>query len=130
MRAGARWTFLAAFVVLLAGCDGSGGGGGDPPDVTAPTVPQGLTATAASSTAIGLTWSPSSDDRGVAGYRLHRDGATYQGTAATSFNDTGLTPATRYCYQVLAHDAANNQSGLGAEACATTRAAPTSPSPW
>ena len=114
---------LAAFLFAplgLAGCGGKGGGGGNPPDVTAPTVPQGLTATAASSTAIGLSWSPSSDDRGVAGYRLHRNGTTYQNTAATSFNDTGLTPATRYCYQVLAYDAANNQSGLGAEACATT----------
>ena len=120
---------LAAFLFAplgLAGCGGAGDGGGvNPPDVTAPTVPQGLTATAASSTAIGLSWSPSSDDRRVAGYRLHRNGATYQDTAATSFNDTGLTPATRYCYQVLAYDAANNQSGLGAEACATTQGSST-----
>lgn len=114
---------LAAFLFAplgLAGCGDKGGGGVNPPDVTAPTVPQGLTATATSSTTIGLSWSPSSDDCGVAGYRLHRNGATYQDTAATSFNDTGLTSATRYCYQVLAYDAANNQSGLGAEACATT----------
>jgi hypothetical protein len=125
MRSVAGLSVLAVFVVLVGCSGGSGDGGVNPPDVTAPTVPQGLTATATSGTAIGLSWSPSSDDRGVVGYRLYRNGATHRDTAATSVNDTGLTPETRYCYQVLAYDAANNQSGLGAEACATTQVSST-----
>ena len=46
------------------------------PDITAPTVPAGVTAAAQSSTQILISWSPSTDvGTGVAGYRIYRDGS-------------------------------------------------------
>jgi chitodextrinase len=94
-------------------------------DTTAPTTPSGLTATAVSPTQIGLSWSASTDNVAVAGYRVYRGGAllTTVGTA-TTLQNTGLSPATSYTYAVQAVDAAGNASGQSAAASATTPAAP------
>jgi len=57
------------------------GGTPPPPDATPPTVPTGLTATAASTSQINLVWTASTDNVGVTGYRVYRDGTllTYLG---------------------------------------------------
>ena len=59
------------------------------PDTTAPTVPTGLSATAASATEVDLGWTASSDDTGVAGYGVYRDGVHLAdvGGTLTSFSD-------------------------------------------
>src|SRR5213592_1023495 len=44
------------------------------PDTTPPSVPTGLTASAVSSSQINLSWVASSDNVGVSGYRVFRDG--------------------------------------------------------
>ena len=44
-------------------------------DTTAPSVPSGLSATAAFSSQIDLSWSASTDDVGVAGYNIYKEGA-------------------------------------------------------
>ena len=44
-------------------------------DTQAPTAPSGLSATAASSTRVDLAWTAATDDVGVTGYRIYRDGA-------------------------------------------------------
>ncbi len=116
--------------LLLAGCGGSGGSGGGsstPVDLTPPTVPQGVTASATSATRIVVQWQASTDSgAGVAGYRVFRDGgATAVATlAGTTFTDDGLAPSTRYSYAVRAYDAAvpANESALSAAAAATTPA--------
>lgn len=94
-------------------------------DTTAPTVPTSLTATAASSTQINLSWGASTDTggSGLAGYRLYRGTTLIATTAATSYSDTGLAASSTYCYTVLAYDNANNSSAQSAQACATTTAA-------
>jgi len=100
-------------------------------DVTAPTVPAGLTATAAGPNQVNLSWTASTDTgTGVAGYRVYRNGgATPIGTTASiSYADTGLTTNTLYTYTVSAYDAAAptaNESGQSASANATTLAAAT-----
>ena len=43
-------------------------------DITTPTVPTGLTATAVSSSQINLSWTASTDNVGVAGYKIYRGG--------------------------------------------------------
>ena len=78
------------------------------PDGQAPSTPGGLTATPTSATTIGLSWSASTDNVGVAGYRILRNGTPVTTTASTSFSDTGLQPSTTYTYQVIATDAAGN----------------------
>jgi hypothetical protein len=97
-----------------------------PADVTPPTVPTGLTATAAGTAQINLAWNASTDvgGSGVAGYRVFRNGgATAIATVTgTSYADSGLTANTLYSYTVSAFDAASpaNVSVPSAAASATT----------
>jgi hypothetical protein len=92
-------------------------------DLTAPTVPAGVTATALSSSEVLLAWSPSTDYSGVAGYTIYRDGQEIGSIngALTSFKDTGLNLAATYHYTVKAFDPANNRSTASAEAVVTTK---------
>ncbi len=84
--------------------------GGVSPDTTAPSQPDGVSAIATSATAVGLVWNASTDNIAVTGYRVRRGGVTVGNPTGTSYNDTGLTPNTRYSYTVEARDAANNYS--------------------
>lgn len=99
----------------------SGGGGGD---VTAPTAPGNLTAVAASSTRVDLGWTASTDNVGVTGYTIRRNGATLQsvGGAVTMFSDTTASPNTTYAYTMHASDAAGNMSPDSNSATVTTPA--------
>lgn len=99
-----------------------------PVDATAPTVPTGLSATAASSSQINLSWNASTDSggSGLAGYKLERsnDGSTnwtqIAQQTATTYQDTGLTAATTRHYRVRAYDNAGNNSSYSSSANATT----------
>ena len=81
-----------------------------PPDTQPPSVPTGLDASAISSSQITVSWSASTDDVGVAGYQVFRDGTLVRTTAATSYTDAGLAPLTSYSYTVTAFDYSNNVS--------------------
>jgi alpha-mannosidase len=91
-------------------------------DTTAPSVPANLTAAAVSSSQINLSWGAATDNVGVAGYRVSRNGSVIATTTATTFSDTGLAPQTTYTYSVAAFDAAANTSAGSAPASATTAA--------
>ena len=98
-------------------------------DKTPPAVPTGLTATAISSTQINLSWAASTDNVGVTGYRVFRDGSQITTIASTSYQDTGRSPSTKYTYRVAAYDAAGNVSAQSAQASAATPAAPDTQAP-
>jgi len=91
-------------------------------DTTPPTVPTGLTATAVSSSQINVSWTASTDNVGVTGYNIYRDGTEIGTSTTTSYFDTGLTASTTYTYNVSAFDAAGNTSAQSASASATTLA--------
>jgi chitodextrinase len=91
-----------------------------PADTQAPSVPMGLSATVVSATQINLSWGAASDDVGVTGYRVHRNGTLVGVAASTFFQDTGLTAKTTYTYTVVAFDSAGNVSAPSAPASATT----------
>ena len=91
-----------------------------PPDTTPPTVPTGLTATPLSSSQVNLAWTPSTDDVGVTGYKVFRNGALLNTTPTNAYSDTGLLPATTYSYRVSAFDAGSNNSSESSPASATT----------
>ena len=106
------------------------------PDTQAPTDPTGLSATAVSASQINLSWTASTDNVTVTGYRVERcQGATcttfvqVATPTGTTYNDIGLTTATTYRYRVRAADAAGNLSGYTAIQSATTAdtQAPTDP---
>ncbi len=80
------------------------------PDPTPPSIPEDLTATAASASRIDLSWSPSTDNLIVLGYKIYRDSQIVASTSSTSFSDTGLDPNTQYAYTVSAYDARSNES--------------------
>ncbi len=107
----------------------AGSGAPPPPDTAPPSQPAGLTATAASPSQVNLSWTASTDNVGVTGYRVFRDSVQVGTTTAptTTFADTGLTAATAYTYNVAAVDAAGNVSNLSAAATATTTAPDTTP---
>ena len=89
-----------------------------------PTVPTGLSATTVSTSQIDLSWNPSTDDFGVTGYNIYRDGSLLKSVISTSTSDTGLSASTQYCYTVSALDAAGNESGQSTQECATTGTPP------
>ena len=97
------------------------------PDTTPPSVPTGLSATAVSSTQINLSWTASTDNVGVTGYDVFRNGTQVGTTTTTSYQDTGLTAGTTYSYTVAAYDAAGNVSAQSTAASATTQAPDTTP---
>lgn len=91
-------------------------------DTTPPSVPIGLIATPVSASQINLAWTASTDNVGVAGYTIYRNGSSIGSTAATSFSDTGLAPSIGYTYTVAAYDAAGNMSSQSGSVSATTLA--------
>lgn len=83
-------------------------------DNTAPTIPQNFTGEALSHHQIRLTWSASTDDNNVQGYRVRRNGVLVQQTSSTQFVDTNLTSDTLYRYTVSSFDDAGNESAQSA----------------
>jgi hypothetical protein len=99
-----------------------------PPDTTPPSVPDGVSATATSTSTVTVSWLASGDAVGVAGYEVYRDGTRVAIVTSTSYSDANLLPSTTYAYAVSAFDAANNHSALSSAIAATTLADQTPPS--
>src|SRR5207247_427058 len=95
-------------------------------DTTLPTTPTGLTAAVAGSTGANLSWSASTDNVGVTGYIVRRNGVQVATPATTSYADTGLSAAPTYSYTVEARNSAGNISPNSSSASVTTP--PPSPS--
>jgi uncharacterized repeat protein (TIGR01451 family) len=96
-----------------------------PTDTKAPTAPGNLTATAVGSSRVDLSWEASSDNVGVTGYEIFRDGALLTTVGAvTTHSDTTVSPSTTYAYQVRARDAVGNPSGFSNTSTVTTPAPP------
>jgi uncharacterized repeat protein (TIGR01451 family) len=90
-----------------------------PPDATPPSAPGGLTATVASPTEIDLSWQPSTDNVGVGGYDVYRNGTQIANViSGTSYADTTATAGTAYQYTVAAYDTGGNASGQSTAASA------------
>ena len=88
-------------------------------DTTPPAAPGNLTA-APSGANVSLGWNMATDDVGVAGYRVYRDGAliaTLLGADRTSYGDPSRPPGS-YVYTVQAFDAAGNSSAASNTATA------------
>ncbi|MFH1026092.1 MAG: Ig-like domain-containing protein, partial [Nitrospirota bacterium] len=95
-------------------------------DITAPSVPTGVTATAVSCSQINLSWNASTDTggSGLKGYNVHRNGSFLKQVTTTSTTDTGLSASTNYSYTVSSIDNANNESAQSASASDTTPQCP------
>ncbi|HEU5471059.1 MAG TPA: cellulase family glycosylhydrolase [Actinophytocola sp.] len=95
--------------------------GSGPIDSTAPSTPTGLTVTGTTSASVSLSWNAATDNVGVTGYQIFRNGAIVNTAPGTSFTDTGLAGGTTYTYTVRARDAAGNTSAASTAATGTTQ---------
>ncbi|MEV0714475.1 DUF4832 domain-containing protein [Asanoa sp. NPDC050611] len=102
---------VLASAVSVGSCSG---------DCAAPSVPNGLTVSGVTNTSVSLSWSAATDNVGVTGYQVFRNGTLVGSPSGTSFTDTGRSPGQTYQYQVRAVDAAGNVSGPSATVSATT----------
>jgi hypothetical protein len=121
---------VALAVGTLLALDLAGCGGGGPAAPTTPTVPQAPTATAASGVATSVftaTWAVAA---GATSYRLDVSATSAFTTFLTGYQDrdvgnvtswqvTGLTPGTAYCYRIRAANTVG-QSGSSATIPVTT----------
>lgn len=79
-------------------------------DNQAPSVPTNLHLTSSTSSSITFGWTASSDNVGVTGYNVFRNGSKVGTSVSNSYTDTGLTIGVNYTYTVSAYDAATNTS--------------------
>jgi chitodextrinase len=84
-------------------------------------------ATAISLSQVNLAWVASTDNIGVAGYKVYRGTSLIATVTTTNHSDMGLSPSTTYSYSVSAVDAAGNISAQSAAVSATTGSSPVSP---
>jgi hypothetical protein len=97
-------------------------------DSTAPTRPAGLRSTDLTPTAAAIAWDPATDDYGVTGYRIYRDGTLLDTVGAVAaYTDTTVAPASSYSYEVQAFDAAGNASPRSDPLAVTTPDLDTTP---
>jgi hypothetical protein len=87
---------------------------------TLPTVPTNLSATAISSSQINLIWTASTDNAGIASYKIYRGGSEIATSTTNSYSNTDLSAGSAYTYTVVAVDAAGKSSSQSASAEATT----------
>jgi len=79
-------------------------------DSSPPSVPVNLVANVISSSEIDLSWSPSTDNVAVVGYKVFRNNAQIATSPVPSFADLTAVPGILYTYTVAAFDAAGNVS--------------------
>jgi hypothetical protein len=115
---------LASGPASTSTCVVSGGG-----DTTAPSVPGNLQVFGAAQTSLSVSWSASSDNVGVAGYGVYRDGTLVGTTSSPSYALSGLACGTTYTLAVDAYDAAGNRSARGTVSGATSACSPPPPPP-
>ena len=94
-------------------------------DTVAPSQPQGFAATGATATSVSTGWTASSDNVGVAGYRMFLDDVQAGTTQQTTFTFTNIPCASSHSFGVEAYDLAGNTSArstltASAGACDTT----------
>ena len=81
-------------------------------DQTPPSVPGEFVVSANAGSSISLTWNASSDNVGVAGYDVYRNGTLLGSTSSTAYTDSTVTSGQIYNYSLDARDAAGNNPRL------------------
>ena len=92
-------------------------------EVTPPSIPEGLVASAVTQTSATISWTASTDNVGVTGYTISAGGNVLGTSTGTSF-DVTLTCGVAKSFTVTAHDAQNNISDPSASLTVTGAACP------
>ncbi len=92
-------------------------------DLEIPSIPTNLRVADVTSDSVSLTWEASTDNIGVAGYRVYRDKQLIQEVQGETYTDSGLEEDREYTYKVSAVDGAGNESQTSDEVIARTSVA-------
>lgn len=98
-------------------------------DTIPPSVPTNVTANAVSASQINVGWSTSTDNVGVASYKVYRDNNFVTQPVGTSWSDMTVAAMSTYSYSVAACDAANNCSAQSNPITVTTPSGGTTTGP-
>jgi chitodextrinase len=85
-----------------------------PIDIIAPTVPTINSASGITQNAITISWTASTDNIGVLGYKVFKNSVLIGTTVALNYSFSGLSSYTNYSFTVSAFDATGNNSALSA----------------
>jgi chitodextrinase len=96
-------------------------------DTKKPTAPTNLSAANIALASFTLSWTASTDNFGVTGYKIYVNGTLAGTSASTSFNLTGLASGTKYNITVKATDAAGNVSAASTTLQVITAVPPAAP---
>ena len=99
-------------------------------DTQAPSAPSNLAVISTTTASANLSWSASTDNVGVAYYKIYVNGSFHSNSNAATATVSGLAQGTTYSFYVIAMDAANNASTPSNTATGTTLTdsqAPTAP---
>jgi chitodextrinase len=88
-------------------------------DSEPPTSPSNVRVLSNTCTSVSLGWDASTDNVGVAGYQIYRDGIYIEYTTSTNYTSYNLLPNHQYTYTIKAYDARNNIS-ISSEALTAT----------
>lgn len=93
-------------------------------DQVPPTAPESLTVTGRTTTTVTLSWTAGTDNIGVAGYNVFKDGELVEELTGdgTTYTVTGLHQNTECTFTVQTRDKAGNTSGSSPSASTTTAA--------
>jgi subtilisin family serine protease len=89
-------------------------------DTEAPTNPSGLASSNVTENSVVLNWNAATDNIGVTGYDVYRNGSYLATSSNTSYTATGLSASTTYSFYVKAKDGAGNESGASNTVSITT----------
>jgi chitodextrinase len=95
-----------------------------PVDGEAPSAPANLRVASASASSVSFAWDASTDNVGVSGYALFRDGSLMGSTTATTTTINGLPCGRSFAFGVSAGDAAGNRSAVASINAATAACPP------
>jgi chitodextrinase len=79
-------------------------------DTTKPSAPSALSAQVQTGPKVALSWTGSSDNVGVAGYRIYRGDQQIGTSSTTTYTDSSVSAGSSYTYTVRGYDAAGNVS--------------------
>lgn len=96
-------------------------------DASAPSPPSNLRQSGWGESGVGIEWSQASDNVGVAGYSVYRDGVPVAVTQQSSTWLGNLVCGAGYAVSVEAYDAAGNRSARSTAVVRTTACADTTP---
>jgi uncharacterized repeat protein (TIGR01451 family) len=116
------WQFVpeAGKTFTDSGSQSCSGAPPPPADSESPSAPTNLTATVPNSIRVDLSWGASTDNVGVTGYEVFRDGVLIASPSGTNYTDNTVTGGNTYVYKVRALDAAGNRSGFSNSKSVTT----------